>query len=158
MEERRLQAGRLLRKRWSEAEIARQLGVSRTAVSRWAQRMARGGWRQLRRRKRNGRPPKLGQEQLKLLRRHLKRGAKALGFRSDRWTLQRIQKVIEREFQVVYHPNYVARVLDKMGWSPQVPLPRAKERDEALIRAWLAKDWPRIKKGSAERRHDRIFR
>lgn len=159
MEERRLQAGRMLRrKRWSEAEIARQLGVSRTAVCRWAQRMVQGGWRQLRRRKRSGRPPKLGHEQLKILRRYLKRGAKAFGFRSDRWTLQRIQKVIEREFHVVYHPNYVARVLDKMGWSPQVPLPRAKERDEALIRAWLIQDWPRIKKGAAEKRNDRVFR
>lgn len=159
MEERRLQGGRMLRRgRWSEAEIADRLGVTRAAVSRWAKRMAQGGLRYLRRRKRSGRPPKLDHDQRKGLRRLLKRGAKAAGFRSDRWTLQRIQQVIEREFHVVYHPNYVARLLEKMGWSLQLPLPRAKERDEALIRAWLVHDWPRIKKGAAERRYDRVFR
>lgn len=159
MEERRLQAGRMLRHgQLSKAEIARQLGVSRMAVGQWAKQIAEGGLRRLRRRKRSGRPPKLNKEQLQILRRLLKRGATAAGFRSDRWTLQRIQQVIEREFHVVYHPHYVARVLAKMGWSLQVPLPRAKERDEALIRAWLAQDWPRIKKGAAERRNDRVFR
>ena len=159
MEERRLQAGQMLRSnRWSHAEIARQLGVTRMAVWYWAHQLAHGGWRSLRRRKRSGRPRKLSPEQRKVLRRFLKRGAKAFGFRSDRWTLHRIQKVIEREFHVVYHPHYVARLLQAMGWSPQVPLPRAKERDEALIRAWLARDWPRIKKGAAQRRNDRVFR
>ncbi len=158
MEERRLQAGRMLRcGRLSKAEIARQLGVSRMAVCHWAKQLAEGGLRRLRQRKRSGRPPKLNQEQRKILRRLLKRGAKAFGFRSDRWTLSRIQQVIERELHVVYHPNYVARVLDQMGWSLQMPLPRAKERDEALIRAWLEKDWPRIKKGAAEKRDDRVF-
>ncbi|HEU4647434.1 MAG TPA: helix-turn-helix domain-containing protein [Gemmatimonadales bacterium] len=33
------------------------------------------------------------------------------------------------------------------GWSPQRPVPRAKEREEALVEAWLRRDWPRIKKG-----------
>lgn len=148
----------LRRNRWTKSEIARQLGVSRMAVSQWATQLAQGGWRRLRRCKRTGRPPKLNPEQLKTLRRLLRRGAQAAGFPTDHWTLARIQKVIEREFHVVYHPNYVARVLQKIGWSLQVPLPRAKERDEALIRAWLEKDWPRIKKGAAERRNHRIFR
>ncbi len=159
MEERRLQAGRMLRRgSLSKAEIARQLDVSRMAVTRWATQLAKGGLRRLRRRKRSGRPPKLHREQRKILRRLLKRGAKAFGFPSDRWTLHRIQQVIARELHVVYHPNYVARVLDRMGWSLQVPLPRAKERDEVLIRARLAQDWPRIKKGAAEKRNDRVFR
>lgn len=159
MEERRVQAGQMLRRRkLSKAEIARQMGVSRMAVTQWAKQLAKGGLRRLRRRKRSGRPPKLNREQRKILRRLLKRGAKAFGFRSDRWTLHRIQRVIEREFHVVYHPNYVARILDQMGWSLRVPRPRAKERDEALIRAWLEKDWPRIKKGAAEKRNDRVFR
>src|SRR5262245_65379724 len=43
LEERRLEAGRLLRAgQLSQAEIARHLGVSRTAVSRWAQRLHDG--------------------------------------------------------------------------------------------------------------------
>src|SRR3989442_9763115 len=44
LEERRLIAGRLLRaKRLSQAEIARQLGVSRATVSRWNRRLTCAG-------------------------------------------------------------------------------------------------------------------
>ena len=153
LEERRRLGAQLLRQgKLSQAEIARRLGVSRSAVSQWASQLAEGGLRQLRRRTSNGRPPKLVKAQKRALLRLLKRGARQAGFPTERWTLQRIQTVIEREFQVTYHPTYVARLLKHLGWSPQVPLPRAKERDEALIRAWLAHDWPRIKKRLAARK------
>lgn len=158
MEDRRLTGGRMLRQRkWSQSEIARQLGVARMTVSDWVEQLDSGGLRQLHRRKPTGRPCKLTKLQQKALLRLLKRGAQEAGFRSERWTLQRIQVVIEQEFQVRYHPNYVARLLHKRGWSLQVPLPRAKERDEKLIRAWLVHDWPRIKKGTAARRNYRVF-
>ena len=159
MEERRLTGGRMLRRtRRSQSEIARQLGVTRMAVSHWAKQLVSGGLRRLRRRKPTGRPAKLTKLQQKAFLRLLKRGAKVAGFRTERWTLQRIQTVIEQEFHVVYHPHYVARLLQKIDWSLQVPLPHAKERDEKLIRAWLVHDWPRIKKkGTAKRRNYRVF-
>jgi transposase len=57
IEERRLTGGRLLKAgRWSQAEIARQLGVSRATVSQWAKRLATGGLRALRGRKAPGGP------------------------------------------------------------------------------------------------------
>ncbi len=158
LEERRRLAAKMLRsKRWSQAAIAHQLGVSRTAVSQWAKQLAQGGLRRLRARVSTGRPAKLSRQQQKDLLRLLKRGAKAAGYPTDRWTLHRIQAVIERTFQVTYHPHYVARLLRQLDWSPQVPLPRAKERDEELIRAWLNHDWARIKKSAAQRRRNRVF-
>ena len=158
LEERRRVGARLLREsKLSQAEIARRLGVSRSAVTQWASQLAQGGLRQLRGRTSQGRPPKMTMEQKRALLRLLKRGARNAGFPTERWTLQRIQTLIQREFQVPYHPTYVARLLKQLDWSPQVPLPRAKERDEALIRAWLAQDWPRIKKSAAHRRRNRVF-
>ena len=71
--------------------------------------------------------------------------------------MQRIAQAIEQQFQVVYHPHYVAGLLQQWEWSLPVPLPRAKERDEALIRACLAHNWPRLKKSAAERCHHRFF-
>jgi transposase len=151
MAERRRTGGHLLRQgKLSQSEIARQLGVTRMAVSHWAKQIHQGGLRQLRQRKSTGCPPKLTAVQQKAMLRLLKRGARAAGFPTERWTLQRIQKTIEQEFQVVYHPNYVAALLHKLNWSFQVPLPRAKEQDEKLIRAWLTQDWPRIKKRHAD--------
>src|SRR5512137_709216 len=96
MEERRLQGAQLLKAgKLSQAEIARQLGVSRTAVTRWAQQLATG--QSLRRRVAPGRPPKLTRAQQQTLRRLLKRGGRAAGFSTERWTLERIQRVIEHE-------------------------------------------------------------
>ena len=147
MAERRRTGGQLLRQgKLSQAEIARQLGVTRMAVSHWAKQLHQGGLRQLRQRNPTGCPPKLTAVQHKALLRLLKRGVRAAGFPTERWTLQRIQKTIEQEFHVTYHPHYVTYLLHKLGWSLQVPLPRAKEQDKKLIRAWLTYDWPRIKK------------
>ena len=54
--------------------------------------------------------------------------------------------MLKKEFDIGYHPNSLGPVLDQMGCSVQKPLPCAAERDEELVKAWLAKDWPRDKK------------
>jgi len=158
MEERRLLGGRLLQAgKLSHVEIAQHLGVSRTTVGDWAKQLAKGGLPQLRSRKSAGRPAKLTPDQQQALLKQLKRGGRAAGFATDQWTLRRVQKVIEREFGVTYHPNHLGRLLARLDWSVQVPLPQASERGEDLIQAWLEKDWPRIKKGAANRRTNRVF-
>ncbi len=156
MEERRLAGGRLLRAgKLSQAAIARELGVSRATVAAWNQRLQAGGMRQLRRRVAAGRPARLSDQQQKALLRVLKKGARRAGFPTERWTLTRVQQLIAREFGVTYHPKYVGRFLRRLGWSPQVPLPRAVERDEELILAFWQHDWARIKKSAAARRRNR---
>jgi transposase len=86
----------------------------------------------------------------------LEQGARATGFPTEQWTQARVRQVIQREFGVVYHRNYISRLLHQLGWSVQKPEPRALERDEELIRAWLKQDWPRIKKSAAAQRTDRF--
>jgi transposase len=158
MEERRIEGGRLLRAgKMTKAEIARQLGVSRASVGAWAKAIEAGGIRRLRQRKSTGRKAKLTAEHKKRLKRLLDRGALAAGYPTDRWTLVRVCALIKKEFDISYHPNSLHRVLDKLGYSVQKPLPRAAEQDEKLVKAWLAKDWPRIKKESAARRNRRVL-
>jgi len=135
----------------------RPLGVSRASVSDWSKRLAAGGLRALARRKATGRPARLTAADRKVLVRLLKRGPVAAGFPTDRWTVCRVGHVIEQEFGVRYHVNYLNRLLAGLGWSLQQPLPRADERDEDLIRAWLAHDWSRIKKGAAARRKHSVL-
>lgn len=158
MEERRRKGGRLLKAgKLSQAEIARQLGVSRAAVSQWAKRQASGGACALRRRTPKGRQPKLTAEQQRRLLKHLRQGAPAAGFQTARWTMGRVQRLIREKFGVTYHVHYMPRLLNKLKWSLQQPLARAQEQEEELIRAWLAQDWPRIKKSAAAQRNHRVF-
>jgi transposase len=147
MEERRLAAARLLRQgRFSQADIARQLGVSRASVSRWAATLAQQGRRGLATRIRTGREPRLDEKAWARLGRLLDRGAMAAGFATERWTLRRIAALIEREFGVHYHPRYLERPLKAHGFSMQHPATRAKERDELVIAVWPKRDWVVLKR------------
>jgi transposase len=158
MAERRLEGGRLLKAgKRSQAEIARQLGVSRATVSDWAKKVEAAGLRGLRKRTAKGGTSKLTKEQKQRLKRLLGRGALANGFSTDRWTLQRVQELIWQEFSVSYHPNYLNRLLAKLGFSSQKPLPTAAEQDRELVQAWLEHDLPRLKKVAADRRRTRIL-
>ena len=155
--ERRAEAIRLLEAgEMKQVEIARHLGVTEAAVSKWKRQLAEEGPQALQMRKATGRPPKLDEAGRQALVKKLEEGALAAGFPTEQWTQSRVKQVIEREFGVVYHQNYISRLLDDLGWSVQKPDSRAIERDEDLIRAWLSRDWPRIKKGAAARRRDRI--
>jgi len=158
MEERRLEGGRLLKAgKLSQAEIARQLGVSRATVSDWAKTLEAKGIRGLRKRKAAGSQSKLNPLQKQKLKYMLGRGALANGFPTDRWTLERVQQLIQQKFKIIYHPNYLNRLLRNLGFSPQKPLPQAMEQDKTLVEAWLQRDWPRIKKVAAARRRNRIL-
>lgn len=158
MEERRLEGGRLLKAgKLSQAEIARQLGVSRATVSDWAKTIEAKGIRGLRKRKAAGSQSKPNPMQKQKLKYMLDRGALANGFPTDRWTLERVRQLIRQRFEISYHPNYLNRLLRNLGFSPQKPLPQAIEQEKELVQAWLQQDWPRIKKVAAARRRNRIL-
>ena len=158
LEERRLAGGRLLKAgKLSQAEIARQVGVSRATVSEWAKAIQASGLRALRKRKAQGGTSKLTREQLQKLKRLLDRGAMRCDFPTDRWTLVRVAELIQKEFEVVYHPNYLNRLLKRLGYSVQRPLPRATEQERELVQAWLDHDLPRIKKVAAAVRRNRVL-
>lgn len=157
MAERRQEGVHLLRAgEMKQAEIARQLGVSGAIVSRWKKQLEGGGSEALQKRKASGRPPGLDREQKQALVKKLKAGARAAGFPTEQWTQKRVREVIEKEFGVRYHRNYIGRLLKGLGWSVQKIEPRAMERDEELIRAWLKRDWNKVKKSAAARRRNPV--
>ena len=157
MAERRAEGVRLLQAReMSQAQIARHLGVSEATISKWKKALEQRGPMALQARKASGRPPKLNATQKQQLVQKLEQGALAAGFSTEQWTQARVKKVIEQEFGVHYHRDYISRLLKGLGWSVQKLDPRAIERDEELIQAWLSQDWPRIKKRAASRRRDRF--
>ena len=157
MAERRAEGVRLLQTgELSQAQIARHLGVTEAAVSKWKKTLETQGPEALRARRATGRPPKLDATERSQLVTILEEGALAAGFPTEQWTLARVKEVIQREFDVHYHRNYLSRLLHGLGWSVQKPETRALERDEELIQAWLRQDWPRIKKGAADRRSNRL--
>jgi transposase len=132
---------------WSQRQIAEALGVSEGAVSQWMRRAREGGSEALQQRPRPGAPHRLTADQLARLPVLLHQGAEAYGFRGQVWTCGRIAAVIRLEFGVAYHPVHVGRLCQAIGWSPQKPARRARQRDEAAIARWRDDTWPAIKRG-----------
>ncbi len=150
-EYRRLRARDLAEQGWNQCEIARALGVTEGAVSQWLKRARAAGREALHHHPAPGAPPKLTAEQRTQLPTLLARGAEAFGFRGDRWTTKRVAALIERTFDVRYHPAHVSRLLRSLDWSPQQPIERATQRKEEAIEAWLTERWPALKKGRKEK-------
>lgn len=146
-EARRLQAWHLKQQGWAQRRIAEALGVSEGAVSQWMSRARDQGPNALRHHPPPGAARRLTSKQLARLPELLTRGPATYGFRGDVWTRRRIAVVIRLEFGVTYHPTHVGRLCKAIRWSPQKPVRRARQRDEAAITRWRDDTWPAIKRG-----------
>ena len=152
-QQRRVSAAKLFRSGSSQADVARELGVSRQAASRWHALWKAGGKTALAGAGRTGRNSRLSGNDLCRLEAILLAGAPARGYETDLWTLKRIAQVIRREFRVAFHAGHVWKILGQLGWSCQRPERRARERNDEAIRRWLRYRWPRIKKRLAKPMH-----
>jgi putative transposase len=146
LEQRRMEAARLLEKGYSHSEIARRVKAHRQSVGQWARQLQQGGRRALKKAGRAGRKPRLCAEDLRRIERGLKRGPEALGYETSLWTSSRVAHLIEHECGVKYDPSQAWRILRQLGWSCQRPTGRALERDVAKIQQWKKDRWPKLKK------------
>ena len=146
LEKRRFQAIRLFEQGRNQCEIARQVKVVRQTVGRWVQQYRAQGWRALRKAGRAGRKPRLSEKQRHQLRKLLLAGPERLGYETPLWTCPRVAHLIEQQFGVRYHEGHVWKLRVGLGWSPQRPVGRARERNEEQIRRWKKRVWPALQK------------
>src|SRR5574337_382607 len=156
LEARRFEAARMFARGQAQAAVVHALGVSRQTAHRWYHTWRRQGRAGLKAVGRLGRKPRLDRRQLARVDTALRRGARAHGFSTDLWTLPRVATVIERLTGVRYHPGHVWYILRGLNWSVQRPARRARERDAAAIRRWVARRWPQVKKRSPAARVARL--
>jgi putative transposase len=125
--------------------IARDLRVTPRSVRRWRRAWQQGGPGALRSK---GPVPaeRLTAAQWARLEAALRRGPLAHGFADDqRWTLVRVKTLIGRLFHVGCTVEGTWKLLRRHGWSCQVPVRQAMERDEAAIQVWKGEVWPQVK-------------
>jgi transposase len=154
---RRLRAVQLQQEGWYQRDIAAALGVAEETVSRWFARAHAGGLEALLARPAPGHPPKLSDAQKHLIPEFLWHGPEAYGFRGEVWTRARVASVIEEEFGIRYHKGHVGRLLRELGWTPQVPIRRAIQRDEAAIERWRDEVWPQLRQRARRERRVLVF-
>ena len=168
LEYRRLQAARLLMKGVPKAEVARQLGVSRQSVQNWAIRLTvkretgfggniansfqserddflrnKKGYKpsyQDLRCQPLGRPKKMSNADLQWIKKVLKAGARDSGYSTDKWTLAKIQDLIEKACLAqgeTISRTQVMRLIQELGFSCQKP----SLDNQAQLRKWERLGW-----------------
>ncbi|WP_018638030.1 winged helix-turn-helix domain-containing protein [Parafrankia elaeagni] len=128
----------------SQAEVAREFRVTPKTASRWHRLWETEGEAGLRSAG-SGSRCRLNNRDLARLEAILRRGPGPYGWDDQRWTLARIAEVIEQEFGVTYTLAGVWLLLDRHGWSCQLPARRALERDDATVETWTRQEWPAVK-------------
>jgi transposase len=145
----RLQAAGRFARGDTSSQIARDLRVTEGSVRRWHRAWRDGGDEALRSKGPVSRE-KLSPQQWGRLEAELRKGPLAQGFAGDqRWTLGRIKTLIGKLFHVGYTPERVWKLMRRHGWSCQVPVRQALERDEEAVAVWKAEVWPEIKEWRA---------
>jgi transposase len=146
LEKRRFRAIELLKEGLLPVEISKRMGVDRRSVRRWKAAYLKKGESAIKALQVPGRPTKLTDKDKSRLERMLLKGAQHAGYSTDLWTGKRVARVIKKLFRITYHPSHVCRLLHSIGWTPQKPERRARERNEKAIANWIKTDWERIKK------------
>ena len=157
LEEMRIRAVRSVQAGESPEVVARSMRINRRTIYGWLAQYRRGGWGALKAKPLLGRPPKLDARALQWIYNTItQKNPLQLKFAFALWTRAMVAKLIKDRFGVVVSANSVGRLLAQLGITCQKPLHRAQERDEALVKQWLRKDYPKIK-ALAQREKAEIF-
>jgi transposase len=118
LEHRRCLAVQRVLEGYATEEVAKVLGVDPRSVRRWVATFRQRGAAALAALPVPGRPPKLTPVQARIVRRWLADNLVAHGFATALWTAPRLAQLIEQEWGVRFHPNYLARWLRQRGFTP----------------------------------------
>lgn len=130
----------------SAVEVAAVLEVSTKSAYEWRRAWAAGGVDALASKGPSGPDPALSDAQLARLRERLEQGPAAAGWGADqRWTLARVGALIATLFHIRVSVYTVWHAMRRLGYTAQLPIHRAAERDEQSIAHWRRYQWPALK-------------
>ena len=143
----RIRAVKRVRDGESPEVVAQAIGINRTTIYDWLAKHREGGIQSLKERKAPGRVPKLDGKKIKwLFDLVTQKNPQQLKFEYALWTREMIQKVIRDKFQIKLSLPSIGRLLAQLGFTCQKPLYKAIQKNESLVKEWLKKVFPQIKR------------
>jgi len=119
----RLHAAFLRRQGKRVDEIAETFGVTKSAVSKWLNKLHTRGIEAAVPVKQTGRPKRLSEKQLTALRKDLLQPPEKQGYDYGMWKTKLVQEHVRKKFHTPFVDRHMRRLLHKMGFSQQKPRP-----------------------------------
>lgn len=135
----------------AQVQVGTLFGVTRHAVGKWVKAYHEGGEAALAA-KPQGRPKggiRLQDSQAAVITKLIKdRDPDQLKLPFVLWTREAVRTLIGRKFGVRVSLTTVGRYLAQWGFTPQKPVRRAYEQDDAAVRRWLQEEYPAIREAA----------
>ena len=142
----RLKAGKLFTKGFTQAEVARRLKVTTAAVHYWHKVWKKKGIKGLKSKGHPGFASGLKEKDRQAFKKAILEGPVKQGFETDMWTLPKLTKVLKKVSGFSCSEVWTWHIVRSLGFTPQKPEVKAKERDEQAIEAWHTRTLPGHKK------------
>jgi transposase len=126
--------------------VSEAFGINRTTLFRWVRRHAENGSSGLERRKVSGRPRLLECLDKKALWEIVLKPATDFGYETDLWTIGRLHRVVQDEYETTISHDTIWRRLRDAGLTYQKPERQYFEMDEEAREEWMATEAPKIRK------------
>jgi len=156
-EKRRLEASELFALGRSRAEVSKELKVSWGSVHKWYTAWKKEGERGLVSKKRPGPARKFSDEDAEWLRQQLMLGSMAHGYCNELWTVPRVQRLLAEKLGKTCSGSEAWRLLQRIGYTSQKPVRRARERKPEAIEQWKKETWPALCKQAKEEKRQIVF-
>ena len=138
--------------------VAASLEVHRMTVAKWMAWYREKGEAGLASTRGTGRPRTLSPKQEASLKRLIiGKDPRQLNFGPALWTLRLVGELVTRRFGVVLHQATIARLLHRLGITPQKPTRQAFQRDPIECERWMTEEFPRSVREARRRQAVLLF-
>jgi len=142
----RLKAGKLFKKGFSQADVARKLKVSTAAANYWHKDWDKKGMKGLKTKGQPGFASGLDEKDKKAFKQAILDGPCTHGFETDLWTLPKLTQVLKKVSGFSCSEVWTWHIVRTLGFTPQRPEVKAKERNAQAIEKWQTRTLPGFKK------------
>jgi transposase len=134
------------------------LGLNRTTIYDWLAKFRAGGYGALKSKPTPGPKPKLNSKMLKWVYDVVtQKNPRQMRFEFALWTREMVQQLILKKYRIKLGLKSIGKLLAQLGITCQKPLYKAIQKDETLVRKWLKKSFPEIKKRALKQGADIYF-